>query len=133
MSALRGIAVLGLLLAGVGADRAAAQGTSSVAQPVGAETGWNGLRPPYGAEITEVADGGRYVTLRDGTVWEVEISDRATTGSWGDGDFVVLEPIFAPRGPYEYRLVRSREYQTAAARLVGRAAATPEAADSVPD
>jgi hypothetical protein len=47
-------------------------------------------RLPVGFAVTAVSDGGRYLTLQDGRVWEVEISDRATTGSWGAGDFVAV-------------------------------------------
>lgn len=78
-------------------------------------------RFPVGFDVTGVADGGRYLTLADGRVWEVEISDRATTGSWAAGDFVALERISAPRGDYEWLLLRRGELdQQAAVRLVGR-------------
>ena len=40
------------------------------------------LRPPAGFDIQDVTEGGRYVTLQNGTAWEVEISDRATTAPW---------------------------------------------------
>ena len=78
-------------------------------------------RLPVGFDVTAVADGGRYLTLQDGRTWEVEISDRATTGSWGAGDFVALRRISAPRGDYEWLLLRRGELdQQAAVRLVGR-------------
>jgi hypothetical protein len=51
----------------------------------------------------------------------VEISDRATTGSWAVDDFVNLSWISAPRGDYEYLLTRVGDLdQKAAARLAGR-------------
>jgi hypothetical protein len=78
-------------------------------------------RLPVGFAVTAVSDGGRYLTLQDGRVWEVEISDRATTGSWGAGDFVALRRISAPRGDYAWLFVRRGDLdQQAAARLVGR-------------
>jgi hypothetical protein len=78
-------------------------------------------RLPVGFGVTDVTDGGRYVMLQDGRIWEVEISDRATTGSWGAGDFVALRRISAPRGDYEWRFLRRGDLdQEAAVRLVGR-------------
>jgi hypothetical protein len=78
-------------------------------------------RLPVGFEVTAVADGGRYLTLQDGRVWEVEISDRATTGSWTEGDFVALRRISAPLGDFEWLLLKRGDLdQHAAVRLVGR-------------
>jgi hypothetical protein len=78
-------------------------------------------RLPVGFGVTGVADGGRYLTLEDGRTWEVEISDRATTGSWASGDFVALRRISAPRGDYEWLFVRRGDLdQQAAVRFVGR-------------
>ena len=78
-------------------------------------------RLPVGFDVTDVVDGGRYLTMADGRTWEVEISDRATTGSWAVGDFVALRRISAPRGDFEWLLLRRGDLdQQAAARLVGR-------------
>jgi hypothetical protein len=79
------------------------------------------LRPPAGFDVDSVTEGGRYVALENGTVWEVEISDRATTGSWGAGDFVGIRRIWAPRDGYDWLLTRSgNAEQTAAVKLVRR-------------
>ena len=77
--------------------------------------------PPVGLYIRAVEEGGRYLALEDGSLWEVEISDRATTASWLPDDFVNLSWIAAPRRDFEYLLARvgDREQQ-AAARLAGR-------------
>ena len=78
-------------------------------------------RLPVGFGLTAVADGGRYLTLEDARTWEVDISDRATTGSWAAGDFLTLRRISAPRGDYEWLLLRRGDLdQQAAVRLVGR-------------
>lgn len=78
-------------------------------------------RQPVGFTVTAVSEEGRYLTLEDGRTWEVEISDRATTGSWAVGDFLALRRISAPRGDYEWLLLRRGDLdQQAAARLVGR-------------
>jgi hypothetical protein len=76
---------------------------------------------PVGLYIRAVEEDGRYLALEDGSLWEVEISDRATTASWTPDDFVNLSWIAAPRGDFEYLLTRAgyRE-QRAAARLAGR-------------
>ena len=89
-------------------------------------------RMPVGFSVTAVADDGRYLTTEDGRTWEVEISDRATTGAWAVGDFLALRRIAAPRGDYEWLLLRRGDLdQQAAVRLVGRqAGSTPSTASS---
>ena len=76
---------------------------------------------PVGLYIRGVEDDGRYLVLEDGSRWEVEISDRATTASWVADDFVNLSWIAAPRGDFEYLLSRVGDHdQRAAVRLAGR-------------
>jgi hypothetical protein len=76
---------------------------------------------PVGLYIRAVEEDGRYLALEDGSLWEVEISDRATTASWTPDDFVNLTLIAAPRGDFEYLLTRVGDLeQRAAARLAGR-------------
>ena len=80
-------------------------------------------RLPVGFGVEAVTDDGRYVTTEDGRIWEVEISDRATTGSWAAGDFVGMYQISAPRGDFGWLLVRRGDLdQHAAVRLVGHRA-----------
>jgi hypothetical protein len=76
---------------------------------------------PVGLYVSAVEGDGRYLALEDGSLWEVEISDRATTASWRPDDFVNLSWIAAPRADFEYLLTRvgDREQQ-AAVRLAGR-------------
>jgi hypothetical protein len=98
----------------------------AVALPSGSLSAQEVLRTdrlPVGLDVVSVADGGRYLTLQDGRVWEVEISDRATTGSWVAGDFVALRRISAPLGDYEWLFLKRGDLdQHAAVRLVGRQA-----------
>ncbi len=76
---------------------------------------------PVGLYLRSVEDGGRYLVLEDGSRWEVEISDRATTASWTPDDFVSFGWIAAPREDFEYLLTRVGDQdQRAAARLAGR-------------
>src|SRR5574339_1232684 len=75
---------------------------------------------PVGLYVQTVHQGRRYVTLEDGSVSEVEYSDRATTASWTADDFVRLSWIAAPRGDFEYLLTRAGAVdEKAAARLSG--------------
>jgi hypothetical protein len=77
---------------------------------------------PVGQYVQGVELGGRYVTLQDGSVWEIEYADRATAASWTSEDFVRLSFISAPIGDFEYQLTRAGDLdQHAAARLHGRA------------
>jgi hypothetical protein len=82
------------------------------------------LRPPAGFDIRAVTEGGRYVTLQNRSVWEVEISDRATTASWEAGTFVSIQRIWAPRNGYDWLLTRTENDQLAA--VVRPAAAAHE-------
>jgi hypothetical protein len=76
---------------------------------------------PVGLYIRAVEEDGRYLALEDGSLWEVEISDRARTASWTADDFVNLSHISAPRGDFEYLLTRAGHVESrAAARLAGR-------------
>ena len=85
---------------------------------------------PVGFAVISVSDGGRYLTVDDGRTWEVEISDRATTDSWAAGDFVALRRISAPRGDYEWLLLKRGDVdQQAAVRLIGRSADAAEKDD----
>jgi hypothetical protein len=76
---------------------------------------------PVGLYIGAVEEDGRYLALEDGSLWEVEISDRATTASWLPDDFVNISWIAAPREDFEYLLTRVGDLeQKAAVRLAGR-------------
>lgn len=108
MSTLRAVAVASLALV--------APIHASVAQGLAYHP-----HPLAGFDIDSVTDGGRYISMRNGTMWEVEISDRATTGSWEAGDFVGLHRIWAPRDSYEWQLRRSGNTdELAAVKLVGQ-------------
>lgn len=88
---------------------------------------------PLGLYVRAVDAGGRWVTLEDGSVWEVEISDRATSAAWQPDDFVGIRPIAAPRGDYEHLLTRVGDLeQRAAARLAGRRAPVFRMDDAAP-
>jgi hypothetical protein len=112
--------LLPLALALALTSAAAPLAAQSAAPACVTEWGCSRVPQPLGFHVLAVEDGGRYVALADGTVWEVEISDRATTAAWMGDDFVNLSFIAAPRGDFEYLLTRVGDAeQRAAARLAG--------------
>jgi len=117
------VAVLALALAAAPATPLAGQAPWNPAPSCLSDWSCGPNRAPLGLYVRAVDDGGRYVSLEDGSVWEVEISDRATSASWQPGDFVGVRSIAAPRGDYEHLLTRVGDLeQRAAVRLAGRRA-----------
>ncbi len=118
MKLLRLLSVLVPVLLLFTFDRAAAQ-----AQGV-AQRGcvWNcyHILLPYGLYVREVTDGGSFVTLEDGSVWEIRMPQRPVASSWQAGDFVVLKWVPAPVQDYDILLTHG-DYDKAEARLSGRA------------
>ena len=91
--------------------------------PCVSDWGCSWEHPPLGFYVQAVDEGGRYVTLEDGTVWEVEYSDRATAAAWQQEDFVRVSRIWAPREDFNFLLSRAGQgEQRAAVRLAGRRA-----------
>ena len=83
---------------------------------------------PYGLYVREVTDGGSFVTLEDGSVWEIRLPQRPVASSWRPGDFVQLKTIAAPVDRFEILLAHG-DYDKAEARLAGRdSPPTPEPA-----
>lgn len=79
------------------------------------------VRPPLGFYIDSIADDGRYVTLEDGTIWEVQPADRAIVAGWERDNFVTIRWIPAPTEDYEWQLTKvDNSTWRAAVRLVGR-------------
>ena len=118
-------AVLALGFAAASALPLAAQAPWSPAPSCLSDWSCGPNRAPLGLYVRAVDDGGRYVTLEDGSVWEVELPDRATSASWQPDDFVGVRSIAAPRGDFEHLLTRVGDLeQRAAVRLAGRRAAS---------
>jgi hypothetical protein len=80
------------------------------------------LAPP-GERLRRATDGGRYVALADGTVWEVHPSDRTGSDAWMGPAYIVVRTNPAPRRSggvaYDYLLINGAEGRTVAARFVG--------------
>jgi hypothetical protein len=125
---------LTLALAGAGAVPAAGQAANPVPAPsCNADWSCTPYRAPLGLYVRAVDDGGRYVTLEDGSLWEIELPDRATTASWQTDDFVGIRTIAAPRADFDILLTRVGDAeQKAAARLAGRREAVFRSDDSAP-
>ena len=112
-------AIVALIVVVCGAAPAAAQG----AAPASCLSDWgcSDVQPPLGFYVQSVDRDGQFITLEDGSLWEVEISDRALTAGWQARDFVRIHSIAAPRGDFDILLTRSGyNGQQAAARLAGR-------------
>jgi hypothetical protein len=102
---------------------------TAAAGPISCLSDWacGAIRAPLGFDVQAVADGGRYLTLEDGSLWEVDISDRATTAAWQPGEFVAVHPINAPRDGYEWLLTRTENVeQRVAVKLIGHRHPTQE-------
>jgi hypothetical protein len=76
-----------------------------------------------GLSILGVADGGTFITLQDGTEWEVDLPDRTSTVGWRQGDFVLVRLAPIARGRYQYRLVNGRDDSEALVKFRGRKSA----------
>lgn len=100
-------------------NQSQAQGEATVPQVPGCSWNCYGVVLPYGLYIREVNDGGSFVTLEDGSVWEIRLPQRPVASSWRPGDFVQLKTIAAPVDRFEILLAHG-DYGKAEARLVGR-------------
>jgi hypothetical protein len=74
---------------------------------------------PFGLSVREVTDGGSFVTLEDGSVWEIRLPQRPVASGWRPGDFVRLTNIGAPVDRFDI-LLSHGDSDKAEARLVGR-------------
>jgi hypothetical protein len=134
MRRLVSIAGLALTLSLWSAAPAAAQ-DADAGPPPSCLSDWSCTRTnaPLGLYVRSVDDGGRYITLEDGSLWEVEISDRALAAGWQPDDFVRLRTIWAPRGDFDMLLTRAGYTdQKVAARLAGRRQAEFRTSDTPP-
>jgi hypothetical protein len=100
-------------------NRAAAQAQAAALPPPGCVWNCYSVVLPYGLAIREVTDGGSFVTLEDGSVWEIRLPQRPVASSWRPGDFVQLKTIAAPVDRFEI-LLSHGDYDKAEARLAGR-------------
>lgn len=116
MKMLRAVTILAAAFALVPAASASAQ--SEAAQR---DCTWSCYRVvvPFGLKVSEVTAGGSFVTLEDGSIWEIRFPQRPVASSWRAGDFVELKTIWAPVDRFEILLAHG-DTDRAEARLVGR-------------
>ena len=116
MKTLRNVAMLSTVLTCFAVATAGAQ-----SQSPNAGCTWNcyNVTLPLGMAVTEVLDGGSFVTLEDGSVWEIRLPQRPVASSWQPGDFVELRNVHAPVDRFEILLAKG-DYDHAEARLAGR-------------
>jgi hypothetical protein len=100
-------------------NRAVAQAQATAPQLPGCAWNCYSVVLPYGLFVREVHEGGSYVTLEDGSVWEIRLPQRPVASSWRAGDFVQLKTIAAPVDRFEILLTHG-DYDKAEARLAGR-------------
>ncbi len=116
MKMLRMVPVLIAVLALFSAQSASAQ-----AQSTAVGCSWQCYRVvlPLGLTIGEVTADGSFVTLEDGSVWEIRLPQRPVASSWHRGDFVQLKTVWAPVDRFETLLAQG-DTDRAEAKLVGR-------------
>jgi hypothetical protein len=116
VKALRVVPLLMAVLVLFSVRSAAAQ-----ARPALAGCTWNchNVELPLGLNVREVVDGGSFVTLEDGSVWEIRLPQRPVASSWKPGDFVQLKTINAPVDRFEILLAHG-DTDRVEARLAGR-------------
>ena len=116
MKTFRMVPVLAVLLVLFSARFAAAQAQSTA---VSCDRHCYRVVLPLGLTIREVIDDGSFVTLEDGSVWEIRLPQRPVASSWRPGDFVQLKTIWAPVDRFEVLLAHG-DTDRAEARLAGR-------------
>jgi hypothetical protein len=109
---LSSVAVLTVFWAGPLAAQATSASTTCT---------WNchNVHLPLGLAVAEVIDGGSFVTLEDGSVWEIRMPQRPVASSWVPGDFVELRNVLAPVDRFEILLAHG-DSDYAEARFAGR-------------
>ena len=100
-------------------NQVAAQAQNTAPQLPGCTWNCYNVTLPYGLYVREVINEGSYVTLEDGSVWEIRLPQRPVASSWRAGDFVQLKTIAAPVDRFEILLTHG-DYDKAEARLAGR-------------
>ncbi len=119
MQMLRTMPALATVLLLFTVNRAAAQAQAAAPQLPGCAWNCYSVVLPYGLAVREVTDGGSFVTLEDGSIWEIRLPQRPVASSWRPGDFVQLKTIAAPVDRFEI-LLSHGDYDKAEARLAGR-------------
>lgn len=112
-----------------GVDTAAARSPDTASQRDSSTYHRDSTRADYdesvvpGLRVVDVADDGTFITLQDGTRWEVYLPDRPSTVQWKPGDFVTVKLAPIAQGRYTYRLGNGRTDTDVVVKFRGRAGA----------
>jgi hypothetical protein len=120
MQMLRTISALTAVLLLSTFNRATAQAQAAAPRLPGCAWNCYSVVLPYGLYVREITDGGSFVTLEDGSVWEIRLPQRPVASSWQPGDFVQLRTIASPVQNFDI-LLSHGDSDRAEARLAGRA------------
>jgi hypothetical protein len=102
----------GATAAGGGSDTPPAANNETYAGP---------LSVPYGSRIAAVKEGGTYIVLADGTIWEVYLPNRPTTKTWAVGDFLIVAGrAVEQNGVYYFSLINGRDESSVAVAWRGK-------------
>jgi hypothetical protein len=77
--------------------------------------------PVEGSRIARTFDGGSYVQLEDGTMWEVFLPDRPRADDWETGEFLRIEraSVSVGGGEFSFTLFHGPDRDQASARFAG--------------
>jgi hypothetical protein len=77
--------------------------------------------PSIGLYVDSVSEDGRYLTLEDSTIWEVQPTDRSGAAGWKRDNFVQVHRVAGPNSDYGLLFTNvSQQDWHAAVRLAGR-------------
>ncbi|HEU4564867.1 MAG TPA: hypothetical protein VFS05_09475 [Gemmatimonadaceae bacterium] len=117
---------LATLLAAAAPRAAASQDTTATpsaapAAPTAQPPAW--VIAPPGARLAGAEEGGRYITLADGSWWEVRPDDRPAADIWAAPQYIVVRqnpaPVRTAATAYDWLLTNGAERRTVIARFIG--------------
>ncbi|HWZ60199.1 MAG TPA: hypothetical protein VNW46_14575 [Gemmatimonadaceae bacterium] len=71
--------------------------------------------------VVAIRSGSRYVTLDDGSVWDVYTSDQTETAAWQQGDLVQVRVAPVAYGEFDHELVNNQRTGPVRAKFMGYA------------
>jgi hypothetical protein len=71
--------------------------------------------------VVAIRSGSRYVTLDDGSVWDVYTSDQTETATWQQGDLVQVRVAPVAYGDFDHELVNNQRTGPVRAKFMGYA------------
>jgi hypothetical protein len=78
--------------------------------------------PKNAHAVTAIRSGSRYITLDDGSVWDVYPSDQTETATWQAGDLVQVRVAPVAYGEFDHELVNNQRTGPVRAKFMGYAA-----------